>query len=182
MIIQTVIFSCKTLSQNNIKMEKIDIKTFKNQELQLNKTYTDKVKDTIIEYGIRDDHFVKNTMVKGSPYFTKKTYYRSNLQLKAKANYFYSIPVGISEKYDEKGKLIEKINWDVLNKHSFSIEDLIVKMKKEFDIDLLQAEKVGVGLDDGHYMIIINGVTQRVVKIDVQTGELISDETLEYEK
>ena len=181
-IIQTILFSCKTLSQNNIKMEKIDIKTFKNQELQLNKTYTDKVKDTIIEYGLRDDYFIKNTIVERSSYFTKKTYYRNNLQLKTKANYFYSIPVGISEKYDEKGNLIEKINWDELNKRTFSIEDLIVKMKKEFDIDLEQSKKIGVGIDASHYIIIVNGVTQRIIKINAQTGEVISDETVEYEK
>lgn len=55
-------------------------------------------------------------------------------------------------------------------------------MKKEFDIDLLHPKNVGVGLDGNYYMIILNGVVQRVIKIDTQTGKLISDETLPYEK
>lgn len=181
-IIQITLFSCKTMSQINNKMEKINLKEFKSQELQLNKTYIDEVRDTIIEYGVRDDYFIKNIIVKGSPYYTKKTYYRSNFQLKAKASYFYSIPVGISEKYDEKGNLIKKVDWDKIEKRTFSIENLVEKMKKEFNIDLLNSKDLGLAFGSNHYLIIINDDMQRVIKINAQTGELISDETSQYEK
>lgn len=198
-IIQILLFSCKTMNQNNKKMEKINIKEFRIQKFQLNETYKDEVKDTIIEYGVRDDHFIKNTMVKGSPYYTKKTYYRSNLQLKASTSYFYSIPIGISEKYDEKGDLIEKVDWGESKKINFSIEKLIRKMKEEFEIDLLVPKNIGVafGKMDAHdktqldsknnvlaYMVTIhleNHQGIRVIKIDAQTGETISDDILQYE-
>lgn len=189
-IIQILLFNCKTLDQNNKNMEKIDLKKFKNKNILVNHTYREETDDTIVEYelyayGDRDIISV-NTYKKDSPYYTKKTYYRSNNQLMAESSYFYRTPIGISKKYDEKGNLTEEIDWAKLEKRTFSIDDLIKKMKDEFDIDLLNPKNKEVSRGGNpttyYYSVAVKKSDQapffRLIEINVQTGELISDKII----
>lgn len=69
-----------------------------------------------------------------SPYKTIKTYHK-NSSLKSINKIFYSFPVGTFKEYDESGKLIREVNNDTAYK--FSIDDLINKIKKEYDVDIV---------------------------------------------
>lgn len=79
-LIQIALISCKIMCQNSNKIEKINLKVYKNKELALNQLYREEVKDIIIEYGVFKDEIIKNNFIKGSLYQTKKTYYKSNNQ------------------------------------------------------------------------------------------------------
>ncbi|MDR2206350.1 MAG: hypothetical protein LBE36_09395 [Flavobacteriaceae bacterium] len=207
-----LMFGCKIMAQPHI--ETLDMSEFKNQELELNKRYTDEIGDTIIEYGWYKhgsdnyrDIIDKRIYIKGSPYWTAKTYYKTNYQLRSEVTFFYRVNTGISKKYDENGNIVEEqdhengiakkydesgniiaeTDYSKAQKRIFTIEDLIKKMKKEFDIDLLDSSKSGVGVDIGGnpfaYSIAISLYPfMRLIKINVNTGQLISDETLGYEK
>lgn len=185
--------NCKTINQehNNIKdrnMEKFNITEFRKKETKMNVSYLEENSDTIIETIELNDIFQRNVSVKESPYHTKKAYYKSNYHLKAESTYFYNIPIGITKKYDEKGNPLEKIDWAEREKRIFSIEQLIEKMKSEFDIDLLDPKDKGVSCSGNPlaYSIGIHPKNShssfRLIKIDAKTGELISDEILNYEK
>lgn len=186
-ILQILIFNCKTTGQNIHNMEKINLKKFQNKELVLNKLYKEEVNDTVIEYGIFGNEIIENISYKENPYNVKKTYYKSNNQLKAESEYFYRVPINVSKKYDENGKLLEEKKWEKVEKRTFSIENLIQKMKDDFNIDLLKNKDVGVSCSGSPLAYVIGIHPQhttffRLIKINAHTGELISDETLEYEK
>lgn len=87
-LIQITLISCKTISQNNNKMEKIDLTKFKNKKLALNIIYKEEVKDTIIEYGVFKDKIIKNIIIKGSPYHTKKPTIKATTKLKPSLTIF----------------------------------------------------------------------------------------------
>lgn len=76
--------------------------------------------------------------VNGSPYEFTNTYFY-NKKLALTVNKFYNIPTGISQKYNEKGILVEEKNWD--ENFEFSLNDLIKKMSTEFNIDILDTKK-----------------------------------------
>ncbi|PKF75989.1 hypothetical protein CW752_01370 [Chryseobacterium sp. PMSZPI] len=83
-----------------------------------------------------------------SPYKTIKTYHK-NSSPKSISKIFYSFPVGIFKEYDESGKLIREVNNDT--PYKFSIDDLINKIKKEYDVDI-----VGDYKDSDKTQIMVN--------------------------
>jgi hypothetical protein len=62
-------------------------------------------------------------------------YYKKTLTLKTEGNLFVSMPIGIYKFYDEKGKLIKEIDYEK-GFENFTVNDLLLKVKKEFKIDL----------------------------------------------
>lgn len=166
-------------------MEKFDIDYFR-EKMKDNpeRSFTEIRNDTIIEMTEYSDLYKKEIRHKNSPFKNAKAYYGNNYQLKAETNYFYYIPIGISYKYNEKGELIEERNHDY---YSFSVEQLIDKMKKEYGIDLLDKNYKGVLLTNTeggkrHYYIIrillyppnVRGGS-REIRVDANTGEVFLD-------
>lgn len=67
--------------------------------------------------------------------FERHTYYDKNsLKLKGDCYYFSKMIIGNYKFYDEKGNLIKEIDYD--KGFSFTADDLILKVKQEFKIDL----------------------------------------------
>lgn len=62
-------------------------------------------------------------------------YDRNTLMLKSEGELFISMPIGIYKFYDEKGKLIKEIDYEK-GFENFTVNDLLLKVKKEFKIDL----------------------------------------------
>lgn len=165
----------------NKTMEKFDIEKFKSITMKGVKRYSEIKNDTIVEMADLNDVYSKNTRTINSPYINKKTYYKDNYQLKAEVNYFYMFPIGIGKKYDSEGNVIETKNWDV--KYPFSVDQLIDKMKNDFDIDLIKTSNIGVAryFDNNIYIysVIIpyQGYTNEVreIKLNGSNGDVISD-------
>ena len=69
-----------------------------------------------------------------SPYAAVEVYSEKTKSLIVEGKKFRDFPIGIWKEYDEKGKLIKEINQD--SSYRFSIESLIEKMKREYEIDI----------------------------------------------
>lgn len=190
-----IITSCSTTIRkngaNNLTdktMEKFDIREFKNKNIKDDEIYSEIKNDTVTEIGELNDIYLKNTHKLNSSFVNKKTYYKDNYQLKAEVNYFHMFPIGISKKYDLDGKVIETKNWD--EKYSFSVDELIDKMKNDFGFDLINTSNIGVDryYDDKIYIyrIIIPQIDMlsrvREIKIDGSNGNIISDTIIDLQK
>jgi hypothetical protein len=188
MVILLLITSCSTALKgikNNVtdkKIEKFNITEFRNKKIEINQKHTEIKQDTIIEIAELNDKFIKNTRVADSPIEIRKTYYKENYVLKAEATYFHKFPVGISRKYDSKGKVIEEKDQDA--NYNFSVEALIIKMRSEFGIDIAKLDSVGVDRryegSEYTYVVAIPQIdpisSMREIKISGNTGNLISDQ------
>ncbi|WP_048512532.1 hypothetical protein [Chryseobacterium sp. FH2] len=75
-----------------------------------------------------------------TPYEYNYVYSYKNKTLLIETKKFYSIKIGIQRYYDETGKLIKETDYD--KPYKFSIEDLINKMKNEYNIDLLDTKHI----------------------------------------
>lgn len=62
-------------------------------------------------------------------------YYKNTLTLESEGKLFVSMPIGIYKYYDEKGNLIKEIDYEK-GFENFTVNDLLIKVKKEFKIDL----------------------------------------------
>ncbi|HEX8577215.1 MAG TPA: hypothetical protein VF677_13050 [Flavobacterium sp.] len=74
-----------------------------------------------------------------TPYTTYK-YFHKNGILKTSVIRFYGFPTGISKEYDQSGKVIKQTDWD--KDYKFSIEDLVKKMKEEYDVDIMNVSRI----------------------------------------
>lgn len=190
-----IITSCGTTIRkndtNNLThktMEKFNILEFKNKNIKASEVYSEIKNDTVIEIGELNDIYLKNTRILNSSYINKKTYYKDNYQLKAEVNYFHMFPIGISKKYDPDGKVIETKNWD--EKYTFSVTELIDKMKNDFGFDLTKVSNIGVDryFDNNIYIyrIIIPQIDLisrvREIKVDGSSGNIISDAIINLQK
>src|SRR5690606_10818410 len=55
---------------------------------------------------------------------------------------FSMAPYGRSREYDNKGNMVKEIDWDM--NFDFSIDNLIKKMKNEYQVDILNRYLIGV--------------------------------------
>ena len=84
-----------------------------------------------------------------SPYRTTKEYFRKNNLLKSERQSFYSAGIGTARWYDKKGYLMKEINRDK-ELNIFSVDNLIKKMKTEYNVDLLDMkpyQRINVSMD-----------------------------------
>ncbi|WP_312398268.1 hypothetical protein [Chryseobacterium sp.] len=98
----------------------------------------DKIRITIDEERIRVE---KSNIVR--PYIFVSIYNVNTKKRSASYNYFLSSanePIGISENYDETGKIVKEKNWD--KPYKFSIKDMVKKFKEEYNTDLLNRKNV----------------------------------------
>ena len=113
-----------------------------------------------------------------NPYTYLYTYDAKQKRQVSRGERFHRMEVGIWEYFDSNGKLQKKIDAD--EGFSFSLNDLIKKMKKEYGIDLLAAIHINMsrGFFNNHrcYQIAIPTTSEYeydVYKIDGETGEVL---------
>jgi hypothetical protein len=188
LFIITQSFKCQV--NKNLKSnakERFDIIKFDNQKTR--NDFFETTKDSISRMIETKDGFYKYSNALNSPYQIKKAYFKENYNLKLEKTTFYQVPTGIYKVYDKKGKLTKEENLDV---YSFSIPDLINKLKNEFDIDLLnpKGKGVAIGGESNKSIYIIDVLLfpyadkggSREIEIDATTGQLISDKTFKYKE
>ncbi len=79
--------------------------------------------------------------IMNSPYKFGRFYY-PNGNLKIQLQFFYDFKIGIEKNCDEQGKLVEEINYD--KPYKFTLDRLITKMKRKYDLDLLDGKSLSV--------------------------------------
>ncbi len=185
--------SCSIQLTKKKTMEKFNLTEFKNKSINSDSGHFFKTtkNDTVVEMRETKDAFTKDTYKINSPFKNTKVFYKDNLNLKAEWNRFYMVSVGILKKYDKNGTLIEEKDLDVVEKRNFSIYQLIKKMNEDFNIDLTDMEKIGVStsyIPEYGYCYIINVLNykapglHRQIMIDVNRGEIQSDEIVSFKK
>lgn len=166
-------------------MEKFDATKFHQFEKSKIANYilTD---GTIIEAKQDDNGLFEEFRKKpGSPYSLGNLYY-SNLQIKKSFNYFYRMRYGKTYEYDERGNIVSRIDNDI--EFRFSIEMLIDKMKREFDIDLMKPKDVFMAdryvdraTKNPEYLILYTMSSSKLRRIVVHgiTGKTVVDKEVE---
>lgn len=120
-------------------MGKFDINLFNKLEKDDKQVSTEedgfyKFQDKRYRISLYKEIQVEETNV-NSPNSYYKVYFKKSRQLKAEGNNFYSFPIGISKEFDEKGNLINEIDYN--KDYQFSIEDLQKKMKEIYNVDIM---------------------------------------------
>ena len=111
-----------------------DLKTFKAKSID-GDSYIYYLDNNICVYQYDEgDNFIREIIdQEGSPYRIERRYY-SNGKLFTTVRQFYGFNIGDFVSFDENGNREENINCDYL--YSFTVEDLIQKMKSLYGIDL----------------------------------------------
>lgn len=134
--------SCNGQINNNTKtdtMEHFNISKYKDLPLDPQSSSTEYDKTYIYQdLRIRVINSPNTSQIEeqrmNSPYLTSKTFFKNN-NLKSIGKHFYSFPIAIYKEYNETGKLVKEVNNDA--PYKFSVEDLIKKIKKEHDVDIV---------------------------------------------
>ncbi|WP_417369649.1 hypothetical protein [Flavobacterium beibuense] len=137
--------------------------------------------DTIYEIKEESSYFFELKRSVGNRFIKYYSYHKSNLSLREEGQSFSEMPIGIRKVYDEKGTMIKEINYD--EDYSFSVTDLISKLKKEKQIDLNEEKYIVMRhLEKGkpYYFIRypFNKSSLKYIKIDGSSGEIIFDKFL----
>ena len=131
----------KTITNNKPNtMEYFNINNYKNWEEDTERTSSEKDKYLKFkEKRVSIEYFNNVVRVEesniSSPYLFFKVFYTSNNSLKLNGQTFYTVDYGIWRSHDEKGKLIKVDDLD--KSYKFSLENLINKMKEEYNLDLM---------------------------------------------
>ncbi|WP_303849048.1 hypothetical protein [Apibacter mensalis] len=113
-----------------------DLKTFKEKIKTSNRdSYIYYLDNNICVYQyIEPDHYIREIIdQEGSPYRIERRYY-PNGKLFTTVKQFYDFDIGDFVSFDENGNREENINCDY--KYSFTVDNLIQKMKSLYGIDL----------------------------------------------
>jgi hypothetical protein len=191
--------STNTNTRIGKRIEKLDFENIKtkiteyievaliNNESYISPQYEELINDTFVRLIGDKDIYQKTTKKMNSTFTNFKSYYRSNYQLATETNKFSGFNTGLQKFYDEDGNLIQVRDYD--ENFPFSVEMLIDKFKKEYNIDLLIPNKKQLVLVTRRYEANSNWTYEirirlypypntvvRIIMIDGSTGELISDE------
>lgn len=190
-----IFFNCK--SQNTkITKEKINISKYKYYELHpgvldnpKSKTHFYLHKNKEIQI-YKDDKIISvQENIKDSPFKSQKLYSKKTLILTKVQTQFYNFCIGITKIYDENGKLTKIINCD--EKYSFTIKQLIEKLKNDYEIDFSTRKGSGREIERNYingkdcYNVIINLGTSaksgtKNIVIDGNNGKVISESNHQY--
>jgi hypothetical protein len=165
-------------------MKKLDIKKFEKYKSGNKFEYTEN--DTVYTLAStgNDNEYCQSIKAINKNFKDIFIYDKSTLNLKREGLIFLKMPIGIHVFYDEKGKVNKQIDFD--EGFTFTIDDLILKMKKNFNIDISQELKgleISRGINQENsipsYNIFIrldNILSKnRHIEVDGRTGEIISD-------
>lgn len=174
-------------------MRKFDLKAY-NKNKKSNNNYCRYIKiddygTTIETYLIENkDSYQETVTYLNTPIKKRYMYDKSTLNVVKEVVSFYDCIIGFRREYDEDGTLITEINNDA--PYKFSWQDLVQKMKKEYDIDLMDkldqikndnsVSSVSRNPQVMQYNIRIpckfipHGIAEERFEIDATTGEIIS--------
>ena len=133
--------SCKSQEFNVHQMVTFDEKVFENWKVD-KKDFAFPQPDKYLKKGNKRIHIQYNrdfiSVIASdiiTPYEYISAYDLHTKQQVAKGQLFYYSEFGIWEYQDQNGKIVNQINYDTLCK--FSIEDVVQKIKKEYNVNLL---------------------------------------------
>ncbi|WP_343697098.1 hypothetical protein [Flavobacterium sp.] len=171
---------------NTKTFEKFDLKRFNDNKKD--STYEYFSKDTIIRLYEEKDHYRKELITDNYSFKSTFIYNKTTHLLLNQFSVFYGMPIRIWKKYDENGNLISIKDYD--KGFDFTVNNLIVMLKKEFQIDLINdnayqsllisrsSYKRFYFINRNCYLIQISTISEtRIMKIDGETGEIINDKT-----
>lgn len=177
--------SSSDLKRNTMK--KFDLKEFENLPLdshyvssEYRKHYlTDK---EAIDVCIRTDDILVIRLDRHTNYATGELYYKKTGTLKMEGRYFFNEAIGIWRYYDENGNFIKELKQD---EGFVSIELLIEKLKKEYDLDIVSKKLFDVNhyrMDNKPYYQISYYVCEEIGKVEMllfdgETGKLLFRES-----
>lgn len=175
----------KTKNKKNIIMKKIDEK-----KLMMFKSYDKQeyvVNDTLFKLDEFEDIYIEIAKPIHENFQKHSVYDKKNLKLKREGQVFDRMPIGVHKFYDEKGNLIKETDFD--RGFNFTINDLLVKVKKELKINLnndLKGIEISRGMNKKYNIPVYNIFipvktednsypTKRHIIIEGTTGNIISD-------
>ena len=131
---------CKAQEFDLRSMKRFDEKVFKDWEVDTSKlvfpgtTYLKKGNDRVeISIGEKSKQIKLTNII--DPYVYVYRYYPKTNILMQETKFFYSVLIGKTYTYNEKGKLIKEENWDA--PYKVSVEELIAICKQKLNLDLL---------------------------------------------
>ena len=131
---------CKAQEFDLRDMKRFDEKVFKDWEVDTSKlvfpgtTYLKKGNDRVeISIGEKTKQIKLTNII--DPYMYVYRYYAKTDILMQESKFFYSVLIGKTYTYNEKGKLIKEENWDA--PYKVSIEELITICKRKLNLDLM---------------------------------------------
>ena len=131
---------CKAQEFDLRGMKRFDEKVFKDWEVDTSKlvfpgtTYLKKGNDRVeISIGEKSKQIKLTNII--DPYVYVYRYYPKTNILMQETKFFYSVLIGKTYTYNEKGKLIKEENWDA--PYKVSVEELIAICKQKLNLDLL---------------------------------------------
>jgi hypothetical protein len=190
------VFSNCNSQNTTLTKEKIKISKYKNYELhpgvldnpkRNSHFYLHNNKEIQI---YQDDKIISvQENIKDSPFKSQKLFSKKTHILTREQTQFYNFCIGITKIYDENGKLTRTINCD--EKYSFTINQLIEKLKKDYKIDFSNRKGNGRRIERNYingkdcYNVIINLGTSaksgtKNIIIDGNNGEVISESNHQY--
>lgn len=175
---------------NLIIMKKFDIENFKKNTKsgKTEKQCEFIIGDSIFKCRELENSFYEEAKKKNENLKLVSNYYKTTKTLKNSGSSFYSIVFGVSKFYNEQGELIDEINYD--ENFSFSVYDLINKIKDVYDIDLKNTTKIANvirGFDKSNNKFYYNILFKKsegqeentkFITVDGQTGEIIDEGNL----
>ena len=139
-IVLLLSLGCKAQEFDLRSMKRFDEKVFKDWEVDTSKlvfpgtTYLKKGNDRVeISIGEKTKQIKLTNII--DPYMYVYRYYPKTNILMQETKFFYSVLIGKTYTYNEKGKLIKEENWDA--PYKVSIEELITICKQKLNLDLV---------------------------------------------
>ena len=139
-IVLLLSLGCKAQEFDLRSMKRFDEKVFKDWEVDTSKlvfpgtTYLKKGNDRVeISIGEKSKQIKLTNII--DPYVYVYRYYPKTNILMQETKFFYSVLIGKTYTYNEKGKLIKEENWDA--PYKVSAEELIAICKQKLNLDLL---------------------------------------------
>lgn len=183
-IIVLILCSVQCAGQQVAPQKSNEVKKFnkaKYGELNENNNLKYTENDTIYEIREESSYFLELKRSVGNRLIKYYSYHKSNLSLREEGQSFSEMPIGIRKVYDDKGIMIKEINYE--ENYSFSVTDLIAKLKREKQIDLNEEKYIVMRhLEKGkpYYFIRypFNEISFKYIKIDGSSGEIVFDKFL----
>ena len=140
-IVLLLSLGCKAQEFDLRSMKRFDEKVFKDWEVDTSilncnpaTTYLKKGNDRVeISIGEKSKQIKLTNII--DPYMYVYRYYPKTNILMQETKFFYSVLIGKTYTYNEKGKLIKEENWDA--PYKISIEELITICKQKLNLDLM---------------------------------------------
>ena len=186
---------CKAQEFDLRDMKRFDEKVFKDWEVDTSKlvfpgtTYLKKGNDRVeISIGEKTKQIKLTNII--DPYMYVYRYYPKTNILMQETKFFYSVLIGKTYTYNEKGKLIKEENWDA--PYKVSVEELIAICKQKLNLDLMD-----ISLDltihrydkeNPIYIIRIpdpdtmTGIEAKYITISADNGEILLEKEIHSKK